>query len=71
MKNLLPNLILGTASAVALALFARWCWRDLSVEHEERHAAYVEYDPIKGKFIDPITGFEVPESEIDPEIRGY
>lgn len=69
MKNVLPNLILGAASAVALALFTRWCWRDLSVEHEERHAGYVEYDPIKGKYFDPVTKLEVPEDMVDPAVR--
>lgn len=71
MKNLLPNLILGTASAVALALFTRWCWRDLFVEHEERHADYAVYDPDKKKYFDPVTGFEVPESDVDPAVRVY
>lgn len=71
MKNLLPDFILVTVSAVALALFARWCWRDLAVEHEERHADYAVYDPDKHKYFDPVTGFEVPESDVDPAVRIY
>lgn len=71
MKNILPNLILGAASAAVLALFARWCWRDIGVEHEERHADYAVYDPIKGKYYDPVTELEVSESEVDPAVRVY
>ena len=60
---------MGAVATAALALFTRWCWRDLSVEHEERHSNYVEYDPIKSKYFDPVTKLEVPEDMVDPAVR--
>lgn len=62
---------MGAVATAALALFARWCWRDIGVEHEERHADYAMFDPDKGKYFDPVTGLEIPEYDVDPAVRIY